>query len=159
MMTWKQYANRRRVEIISWMRVNSITCYGDFVDVCNGKGIVPPTETEMNRYIELEQANITPLETVTQEPVVISDPVPGSVIRPEPPVVEVAEVASEPEPEPEPETVQEANDAGTDNDVEDPADLGIYEVDDNGFLVAKKPTPKKVFSGGKLKSSKDLGGS
>ena len=161
MITWQQYANRRNVDITSWIRANNIVDYEGFVDVCKGKGVLPPTKNELSSYFGEQVASIEPVKGDTKkvksapvnEPVIIREPVPDSIITP----------SSEPDESIEPvesveqETVAEDSHPPSEEEITDPSDMGVYVVDDEGFLVAKQqPSTKKVFTGGHLRSSGDL---
>ena len=153
-MTWQQYVNRRSVDITSWIRVNNIKDYAGFVSVCKGKRILPPSESELSVYFKGSDPGIQPVEEkleqieeapVTTEPVVIREPVPDSVITPPDDPVEQEPVAEDQSPPVE-------------GELDDPAEMGVYDVDNEGFLVVKQQaSSKKVFGGGRLRSATDLG--
>ena len=161
MMTWQQYANRRKVDVASWIRANGIVNYTDFVDVCAGRGVLPPPESDVSSHFGTAahegKAELEKSSGIKQEPVIVSDPVPDSVIKPPAEPVEVLPEVEEPENVIETLPEDEEKHGQQDTEGEDLSDMGVYDVDDEGFLVVKpQPSTKRVFSGGKLSSANDL---
>jgi len=133
MTTWQQYVNRRKVDVGSWMRSNNISDYEGLVTVCAGRGVKPPPKCDVEMYfIEVKksqgsQDNPAPVvakdEIQNQVTTSVTDEVPAIDGVPEKPSRSIGKGYSDRNPA-----------------MDDPADLGIYDVDNSGFLVVKQHT-------------------
>ena len=124
MLTWEQYRRRRRINVKKWLAVNNINSYEKLVDICLSRGVKPPPLKEVVHFFGDSDEPQRPAVQFVPKPV-----------KP------VSEKAS-------PLSTKEAIEPEDDEPNEDPADLGVYDINDEGFLIVRK---ERIRSGLKRK--------